>query len=347
MEITNDKNVSEISSQIKSDDHLMEAKRTPLKRYATTSSSKEINDSSILQRSTMKKLRLEFASSTARANKSTQSKNKYIYGNYNRYYGYRNANDFEDVRLIAFRKHIDLFVDKDVLDIGCNYGAVTMAIAKEFSIKFITGLDIDKNLIGAARKHVLANEQSILNNNHSKTTQTDANHDSNQSVDCNKFPRNISFKQCNYVLSDERLLELEQPLFDTILCLSVTKWIQLNFGDTGLKIAFKRMYKQLRPGGHLILETQNWKSYKRRKNLTPEINQNYKNIKLLPNRFEEYLLGSEVGFKKCFHMNLPEHSVKGFQRPIQVFQKGEKNVTVSPKEISVAAQSTDISPDPV
>lgn len=254
-----------------------------------------------------KKLRLEIAKPVQ--SKPASSKSKYIYGNYNRYYGYRNSNVAEDVRIVAFRTCPEYFEGKEMLDIGCNDGAVTMTVAKELRPKFITGLDIDKDLVGAARKHLATvKRNSVMNNNSDKTNDT-------------QFPNNIAFKQCNYVLDDERLLDLEQPQFDTILCLSVAKWIQLNFGDAGLKLAFKRMYRQLRPGGHLILETQNWKSYKRRKNLTPQIHEHFKNIKLLPTAFEQYLLSADIGFEQCTLMDLPEHVVKGFQRPIQIFRK--------------------------
>ncbi|KRT86728.1 methyltransferase, partial [Oryctes borbonicus] len=197
-----------------------------------------------------------------------KEKNKqYQYGNYNRYYGYRNANNDVDSRLRCFSYHTDLFEGKDILDIGCNIGHITLSVARDFGAKSVVGLDIDKNLIGIARKnikHYVSSESP--RDDDCKDVKDRAVMKSSElypismpilygPIDIpgfndkhkgHKFPYNVTFVQGNYVLDDDSLLNLEQPQFDVILCLSVTKWIHLNWGDNGLKQTFKRMYAQLR-----------------------------------------------------------------------------------------------------
>ncbi|XP_076393012.1 7SK snRNA methylphosphate capping enzyme [Megachile rotundata] len=261
----------------------------------------------------------------------------YQYGNYNRYYGYRNSYHEVDTRLTVFAQRKHLFFGKDVLDIGCNIGHITLSVARDFSAKSVTGIDIDRTLINIARKNI---------KHYVNCVQSPARNENNDHQDVNffpismpinygpvdipgftknnshkGFPYNVTFVQGNYVLEDDTLLCTEQPQFDTILCLSLTKWIHLNFGDAGLKQAFKRMYAQLRPGGVLVLEPQGWSSYTKKKNLTERIYKNYRSIEFRPHNFTQYLLSSEVGFSKCEVLSIPPHPSKGFQRPIQLFTK--------------------------
>lgn len=79
---------------------------------------------------------------------------QFQFGNYNRYYGYRNPQNEIDPRLKCFSHHRHLFENKDILDIGCNIGHITLSIARDFRAKSVVGIDIDKNLIGIARKNV-------------------------------------------------------------------------------------------------------------------------------------------------------------------------------------------------
>ncbi|XP_017044300.1 probable RNA methyltransferase CG1239 [Drosophila ficusphila] len=226
----------------------------------------------------------------------------FIYGNYKHYYGKRILDkNFHDIRLDVLATQPELFRGKRLLDIGCNSGHLSIQIAKTFEVKSLVGLDIDRGLV--------------------KDAQTTITHLKRKAKTGLGFPHNMRFVQGNYVLEDEVLLEIERPQFDAILCLSVTKWIHLNFCDSGLKQAFRRMYLQLNPGGKLILEPQSFDGYKRRKKLSEQIRENYQHIKFRPEQFTEYLLSEEVGFTAMELMGTPEHCEAGFKRPIQIFSK--------------------------
>lgn len=367
---------------------------------------------------------------------------KYQFGNYaGRYCGFQNLTNFSDVRLTVFMRHAYLFKDKDMLDIGCNVGHMTIAVARTLAPKSIVGIDIDKKLIARARQNLTLFQRLPNGNNvqsKSKGDETDTNEDyddkeklprkhrfqrnreknsdtekidffpisfpicygglpnikhetespsSSPSTSTNQkgpksqeqqqenwkrdtmpstsqqnkvdgasaeileslnlFPANVFFRTLNYAVTDEAQMNADKQQYDLILCLSLTKWIHLNYGDAGLKMTFRRMFNQLRPGGKLILEAQNWASYKKRKKLTvirlliikfslfsrhfvkclffsfsfkfqPTIFNNYKSIEFFPNNFHEYLLSPEVGFSHSYALGVPRHASKGFYRPIQV-----------------------------
>ncbi|XP_001359046.2 probable RNA methyltransferase CG1239 isoform X1 [Drosophila pseudoobscura] len=226
----------------------------------------------------------------------------FLYGNYKHYYGKRILDkDFHDIRLDVLGTQPELFRDKQLLDIGCNSGHLSIEICKKFNAKSLVGLDIDRGLVKDA-------QMTISSLKHLTPPGS-------------RFPYNVKFLHGNYVLDDDVLLEIERPQFDVILCLSVTKWIHLNFCDAGLKQAFRRMFLQLRPDGKLILEPQSFDGYRRRKKISENIRENYNSIKFRPDQFPEYLLSPEVGFASMELMGIPEHCKTGFKRPIQIFKK--------------------------
>lgn len=239
--------------------------------------------------------------------KSKSDKVVFQYGNYNQYYGYRNPGSITDNRIQCFKS--EWFEAKDVLDIGCNIGHITATIATKFKPTKIVGLDIDKKLIDIAKK----NMRYYVNSSGSHTKLKLGRKPGSELA-------NLQFVTANFVLDCDELLETVVPEYDTILCLSTTKWIHLNFGDEGIKRAFRRIYAQLKPGGIFILEAQDFNSYRKKKKLTETIFKNFKNISFKPEHFSDFLK-SELHFLESVIIELPNHSSKGFQRLIQVYHK--------------------------
>ncbi|XP_043933279.1 7SK snRNA methylphosphate capping enzyme [Protopterus annectens] len=259
---------------------------------------------------------------------------KFQYGNYSQYYGYRNPARSEDQRLKVM--NADWFEGKRVLDLGCNVGHVTLGIAKNCKPSHIVGIDIDGGLIYAAKRnirHYLSEEMMCSQEEGSAKRHFPVSMTVSrgpiaappvplQSSGC-EFPNNITFIQANYVLKSDELLDMQKPEYDVILCLSLTKWVHLNWGDDGLKRMFKRIYRQLIPGGLLVLEPQPWCSYGKRKKLTETIYKNYCKITFKPDQFIAYLLSDEVGFVTFERVGTPSSNCKGFRRPIYLFHKSK------------------------
>ncbi|GFU31291.1 7SK snRNA methylphosphate capping enzyme [Nephila pilipes] len=270
------------------------------------------------------KWKKKFKQRLEKYNKKKEEAYKFRFGNFHQYYGYRNQGQ-RDLRVTCMKQ--EWFSGKDVLDIGCNAGHFTLALAKYFDPKCIIGIDIDKELIKMAKKNIRhyitpdnINEEDFPLSfliNYGPIAQS---MDPKNRYPEGKFPFNVQFAQANFVLVSDELMNNQTQHFDTILCLSVTKWIHLNWGDIGIKRLFHRTYKLLRPGGHFILEAQAFQSYAKRKKITEEMYKNYTYIELFPEMFNEYLL-KEVGFETCQLIDIPAHSSQGFSRPIYLFTK--------------------------
>lgn len=262
-------------------------------------------------------------------------------GNYRRYYKFRGeADDRVD------RFHKDWFDSKVCLDVGCNEGLVTLDIAKKYSPRSILGIDIDKILIENAQsklKRLLFGEtkQPIHSSSSfafvprsvaQKTTKTAQ---TKTQIGKEIFPHNVHFV-CKTV---NDLSTSVDGHYDTIVCLSVVKWIHLNEGDAGLVAFFHKIYHLLHSGGLFILEFQPWKSYLNNKSINEHIKANFNSIMLRPDDFERVL--SEVGFVLEQNIGASVAEAKGFDRPIFVLRK--RDLTSSSNETSMEVASLDVS----
>ena len=114
----------------------------------TTEKEKEVEEGGVFDESQPPKESVEAKPETS---KTLQKTARCQFGNYNRYFGFESLSRIMDVRLKIFQRNSHLFKNKDVLDLGCNVGLMTIACAKLLSPKSITGVDIDRKLINIAR----------------------------------------------------------------------------------------------------------------------------------------------------------------------------------------------------
>ncbi|KAM3190079.1 hypothetical protein ACQJBY_068351 [Aegilops geniculata] len=141
----------------------------------------------------------------------------------------------------------------------------------------------------------------------------------------------VSFRSENFVQSKHKYAEQ----YDTIMCLSVTKWIHLNWGDDGIITLFVKIWSLLRPvsisllltlnwisvGGIFVMEPQPWTSYRKNRLVSEFAKENFKYICIYPEKFREVLL-DKVGFRSAEVItNRLVGSVAGFDRPIEVYYK--------------------------
>ncbi|KAJ3121862.1 hypothetical protein HK098_003315 [Nowakowskiella sp. JEL0407] len=245
---------------------------------------------------------------------SKQYHSKFIFGNYSNYYSKRTpvstsapeSDDYEfyfsDPRLNLFEK--SWFSNKSCLDIGCNSGFITLGIAARFSPAIIEGVDIDPILIREARrlKNWQAslvepleslNDSSRAQLHHFPLSAALLHKHLDPPVDAKSaFPYNTQFRCSEWV---NEPLPTNPDQYDTILALSITKWIHLSFGDTGLQLFFQKVFKNLKSGGKFILEPQ-MNGYGKRAKLARDMKMHYKEMKMMPEDFENYLM-AEVGFQ--------------------------------------------------
>ncbi|XP_058206715.1 probable RNA methyltransferase At5g51130 [Rhododendron vialii] len=261
--------------------------------------------------------------------KKRKRKEVAIFGNYRNYYGYRVGQELEeDPRLKVLKK--EWFEGKDCLDIGCNNGTITITIAKKFGCRSILGVDIDGDRIEDAHWNLRKTMKMSTRAVQSKPTKLEDSErmnvvqhhvtevQSGETSNGKDLSHLVTFQKGNFV---KDWWPPEDRFYHTIICLSVAKWIHLNWGDDGLIILFAKIWKLLEPGGILILEPQPWNSYYKNRLVSEMAQTNYHNIKIYPEGFQEVLL-DKIGFRMVENISSRlSGSKSGFDRPILAFWK--------------------------
>ncbi|KAL6755087.1 Bicoid-interacting protein 3-domain-containing protein [Haematococcus lacustris] len=327
---------------------------------------------------------------------SRKKKVVYQYGNYHGYYGYRHAEGGgvqEDPRLACMRE--EWFAGRHLLDIGCNEGLITLALATRFGCASATGVDIDRQLVGKAARNLAAlrtrvteamSAQPVPSSPDTSSGQQDKGSTSaaataTAATTPTQCPRPAGPRQWRQLRRAAAVLAHTQfvtadwvnqgqpapapapapapwsgsdpaltssspaPLsqaeagggstggdgscvggtpggFGVIVCLSVTKWVHLNWGDDGITRLFARCWTELQPGGFLVLEPQPWRSYKAavaKQRGGPEAGSwDLAALHLRPEGFVTLL--QQMGFELVVDLN-DGSTALGFDRPLFVVRK--------------------------
>eukprot|EP00842_Homolaphlyctis_polyrhiza_P001762 jgi/Hompol1/2587/HPOL_002960-RA len=132
------------------------------------------------------------------------------------------------------------------------------------------------------------------------------------------FPGNIHFRCGDWV--HEPPPRSSSDYYDAILALSITKWIHLNWGDSGIKHFFRKCFNSLHSGGRLILEPQPFETYLKKSNVSNAMRRMHAKIRFTPDKFADYLTSKDIGFSSVSVLDAGTGS-HGFARPIYVFTK--------------------------
>lgn len=231
---------------------------------------------------------------------ANMSTDKSHYGSFANYYQQRTSTHPADLDGRLKLIPTECLTRKRILDIGCNSGAVSLQIAQHFQPAHVLGIDLDADLIRRADWdlafkssqaqpvpiRIQSQEPNLLEEvikpgRAEEGVRDDAYFpismplmfgtipiipgDASFLIEDGlyAFPNNVEFKQLNIMLvSSDTDQQLGFGTWDTVLALSITKWIHVNHGDEGLIKFFRTCHMLLRDGGVLIVEPQLWNAYK-------------------------------------------------------------------------------------
>ena len=267
------------------------------------------------------------------SNKKTESVSTIVktcrngqFGNKSNYYSQKKTNPWNDKRLEII--NAKYFNNCRVLDIGCHEGYLPIHIFLKYQTSKIDAIDVDTTTLIRAVKRVQIIDKIIKNQNLSDSEINLKLFEEDKILGavkiykkyCNKKPilSGITFMCKNIIDLDPYMKTMK---YDTILALKLTKYIHLNFGDEGIITMFKNIFCLLNVGGHLILQSQSFKKYKKMKNFVGVFKKNINQIKLFPEKFIEFLtlnFSLELISSNSFNDDFNNYNIES---PILIFQK--------------------------
>ena len=188
-----------------------------------------------------------------------------------------------------------------------------MLLASKFKPKYVLGLDIDEKLIKIANKNKKYYYPSGIFSSMFPLSIQDTYGPLEDYSNIKDLP--VHFQAGNFLD-----FNFEEESFDTLLALSITKWIHLNWGDEGILNFFRKCYNILCSGGVLFLEFQLFSSYRKKRNIHKDIRENYDNIKLKPKEFKQILL-DEIKFTRVEELKSFTKNAIKFERPFYAVYK--------------------------
>ncbi|GAA5966211.1 hypothetical protein JCM21900_003334 [Sporobolomyces salmonicolor] len=227
------------------------------------------------------------------------------YGNYKHYYSFRPASSSSspasapapapsplDGRLALLDPA--LFANKSILDLGTNAGKISHELAAELRANEVLGVDIDPVLVQDAQR--IARQRSLEGGGGGKCEFV-----------CEDFMQPGWFDS----LEQER----GRHRFEVVLLFSVTKWLHLHHGDSGMLALFRSLYAFLPPRGVVIVEPQEWENYQRAVKKNKDLREVFKTLKMRP-PFEEEMSGAGFALERKI-----EREEGGFSRPLMIWRK--------------------------
>ncbi|WFD36219.1 hypothetical protein MCUN1_003097 [Malassezia cuniculi] len=248
-----------------------------------------------------------------------------IYGNYARYYGMRSSAAAErarrargtpaelekvpqggmDERVAALVAWLGGRAIDRVLDVGCNAAKPLIELCQQIRPREAVGVDIDPSLIAAASAALRTAWSQAAPNTTCDWRYFPSSFGALFGAlplppEQSSFPNNIVLAAGDWVLANEepqsRISALDAPGYDLVLTLSLTKWIHLQHGDSGLVRFLARIASVLRPGGFLVIEPQPWSSYEQARSISRELRASHAQLRIHPDDIEWWLsaLGLEA-----------------------------------------------------